>query len=125
MSCNYDCDALIATCTVLDTISCTGDRTFTQELNRYEGSACYIDSREGTRSYVVALLLSLFLGWTGIDRLYTGHVALALLKFMTFAFNWYGWALDFILLLTQRTSPVNGVWVVPDYLPRLWRPTRW
>ncbi len=90
------------------------------------GSVCDFQTPESTKSYRLALVLSAFFGWSGIDRLYLGYPAIALLKFMTFGFSGLFWLFDFILIASQRVHPAGDVaWGVPDFLPRIERYTRW
>jgi TM2 domain-containing membrane protein YozV len=63
-----------------------------------------------TRKYKTALLLSIFLGWAGIDRFYVGHTPLGILKlFLCFtiwgALIW--WIIDIILFATKNVNYVK------------------
>lgn len=60
------------------------------------------------RSFVVAVLLSFFLGWLGVDRLYLGYTGLGILKLVTFG-GCGLWALiDFILILIGKMKDADG-----------------
>jgi TM2 domain-containing membrane protein YozV len=60
------------------------------------------------KEYIVALLLSLFLGYLGVDRFYTGHIGLGIGKLLTFG-GCGIWALiDFILYAVRSVNDVNG-----------------
>jgi hypothetical protein len=60
------------------------------------------------KQYLVALLLSFFLGVIGVDRFYTGHTGLGIGKLLT-AGGCGIWALiDFILYATRKVNDSNG-----------------
>lgn len=59
------------------------------------------------KNWLVALLLSIFLGALGIDRFYLGHVGLGILKLLvtivSFGFlAWIWWIIDIILIATKH-----------------------
>lgn len=61
------------------------------------------------KEYLVALLLSLFLGYLGVDRFYTGHIGLGVGKLLTFG-GCGIWALiDFILYAIRNVTDSNGL----------------
>lgn len=60
------------------------------------------------KSYVTALLLSLFLGGLGVDRFYLGYTGLGIAKLLTFG-GLGIWALiDFIMIATREITAANG-----------------
>lgn len=63
------------------------------------------------KSYLVALLLSLFLGGFGIDRFYLGHTGLGVAKLLL-CWGTFGiwWAIDVILIATRRVDSSQFVW---------------
>lgn len=61
------------------------------------------------KDYMTASMLSLFLGYVGIDRFYLGYTGLGILKLMTFG-GLGLWALiDQILIITGDMKSSNGV----------------
>jgi len=60
------------------------------------------------KEWLVALLLSIFLGTFGIDRFYLGHVGLGLLKLFTFGGCGIWWLIDVILIATNSLKDAQG-----------------
>jgi len=74
-------------------------------------------NRNGYR-YDTALLLSVFLGWLGADRLYLGHVGMGAVKMVTLGFFFIGHLVDIILVATQTVKPIdNSNYIVGFYGP--------
>jgi len=59
------------------------------------------------RSYIVGLLLSIFLGFLGIDRFYVNHIGLGILKFFTVGGFGIWWFIDIINFATKNVSYVK------------------
>lgn len=65
--------------------------------------------------FSIAVLLSVFLGWLGIDRFYLGYPAIGLLKLCTFGFMFLGHLVDLLLIAIQVVGPSDGSAYVVDY----------
>jgi hypothetical protein len=63
---------------------------------------------EHPKNHIVALLLSIFLGYLGIDRFYLGHIGVGIAKlllcWLTFGI-W--WLIDVILIATRKVKNVT------------------
>ena len=60
------------------------------------------------KSWVAALLLSIFLGELGIDRFYLGKIGTGILKLITFGGLGIWWLIDLILIATNSMTDSNG-----------------
>ncbi len=58
--------------------------------------------------WVTALLLSIFLGWLGIDRFYLGKIGTGILKLITFGGFGIWWLIDLILIATNSMTDKQG-----------------
>jgi len=61
------------------------------------------------RNFVLALLLSIFLGWLGIDRFYVNHVGLGLLKLFTVGGFGIWWIIDIVMFATKNVRYVKFI----------------
>lgn len=66
-------------------------------------------------SYETALMLSVFLGMFGVDRVYLGYYAIGLAKFCTLGFLFLGQLIDIVLIATQTVGPADGSHYVISY----------
>jgi len=60
------------------------------------------------KSKGVAIVLSLFLGILGIDRLYLGYIGMGILKLITFGLVGILWLIDLIRIIAGNLRPKNG-----------------
>lgn len=60
------------------------------------------------RSWLIALLLSIFLGQLGIDRFYLGYIGTGILKLITLGGCGVWWLIDVILIVTNKLNDVDG-----------------
>jgi TM2 domain-containing membrane protein YozV len=70
---------------------------------------------ESEKSWGIALVLSLFLGFCGADRFYLGDAILGLLKFVTLGGVGIWWVVDIVLLICGRMKDADGGVVRPLY----------
>jgi TM2 domain-containing membrane protein YozV len=63
------------------------------------------------KSYLVALLLSVFLGGLGIDRFYLGHIGLGVAKLLLcWATLGIWWIIDVILIAMRKVDSSQFRW---------------
>jgi TM2 domain-containing membrane protein YozV len=62
----------------------------------------------GGKDWLVALLLSIFLGGLGVDRFYLGYVGLGILKLVTCGGAGVWAIVDIILIATGKMTDKNG-----------------
>jgi TM2 domain-containing membrane protein YozV len=60
------------------------------------------------RDWLVTLLLAIFVGKFGVDRFYTGHIGLGLLKLFTCGGFGIWWMIDIILIAVGSYRDSDG-----------------
>ena len=63
---------------------------------------------DAPKEWLVALLLSIFLGTFGVDRFYLGHVGLGIGKLLTFGGCGIWWLIDVILIAVGNVTDAKG-----------------
>ena len=63
---------------------------------------------DAPKDWLVALLLSIFLGTFGVDRFYLGHVGLGIGKLLTFGGCGIWWLIDVILIAVGNVTDSKG-----------------
>jgi len=61
------------------------------------------------RDFLSALLLSIFLGWLGMDRFYLGRIGTGVLKLVTFGGLGIWWLIDVIMIATRSLTDADGL----------------
>jgi TM2 domain-containing membrane protein YozV len=61
------------------------------------------------RDFLSALLLSIFLGWLGMDRFYLGWTGLGVLKLLTVGGLGIWWVIDIVLVATGNLRDRDGL----------------
>jgi len=71
-----------------------------KEKNQQENS--------GRKSQMVAIILSIFVGWLGVDRFYLGLIGTGIIKLLTLGGWGIWWLIDVILIATNKLKDKEG-----------------
>ncbi|KAK2191891.1 hypothetical protein NP493_43g03052 [Ridgeia piscesae] len=99
-------------CLPTEGIFCNGQTHTGQTVGFYKEVPCRWTNG---KKFSTALLLSVFLGWLGIDRFYLGYPAIGLAKFCTFGFMFVGHLIDILLIAIQAVGPSDRSDYIVDY----------
>uniref|UniRef100_A0A0M3JSQ9 TM2 domain-containing protein n=1 Tax=Anisakis simplex TaxID=6269 RepID=A0A0M3JSQ9_ANISI len=92
-------------CEVAPNLECIGLLNGTNRFEKVIANGCKYSSG---LNYSTALLLSVFLGWLGIDRFYLGYYAIGLLKMFSLGCFTILYLTDIILIALQLLGPADG-----------------
>jgi DNA-directed RNA polymerase subunit RPC12/RpoP len=79
-----------------------------EEMSATQATETSLARSPSSRSWTVALVLSLFLGFLGVDRLYLGQVGLGVAKFLTAGGFGVWWVIDCVLIALRRAKDSDG-----------------
>ena len=68
----------------------------------------------GSRKFIVAVLLSVFVGSLGVDRFYLGLIGTGILKLLTLGGCGIWWLIDLILIATDNLKDADGKYLQHD-----------
>ncbi|HIH04853.1 TPA: TM2 domain-containing protein [Candidatus Woesearchaeota archaeon] len=66
------------------------------------------------RKFIIALLLSIFVGAFGVDRFYMGLIGTGILKLITLGGCGVWWLIDLILIATNQLRDADGNYLEKD-----------
>jgi TM2 domain-containing membrane protein YozV len=70
--------------------------------------AAHVLADDRRRSWMLAVLLSVFLGTLGIDRFYLGYTGLGVLKLLTCGGFGLWWVIDAVMLVVNGLPDAQG-----------------
>lgn len=116
LNCNVDNSVTVA-CKVANGIHCSGLLNGTQFFQLLKPNSC---SYHAHLHHSTALLLSIFLGFLGIDRIYLGYYAIGIIKMFSLGGLFVLWLIDVVLIALQLLLPADGSgYIINYYGPRV------
>ena len=67
-----------------------------------------INNDKSGKSFLITVLLSVFVGSLGVDRFYLGYIGTGVLKLVTFGGLGIWWLIDLIRIATRSLGPADG-----------------
>ncbi|VDL76394.1 unnamed protein product [Nippostrongylus brasiliensis] len=110
-SCNAD-NSVTYICKVANGIHCIGLLNGTRSFQLTKPNEC---SANAHLHHSTALLLSIFLGFLGIDRIYLGYYAVGLMKMFSLGGLFIIWLVDVVLIALQILQPADGSGYIINY----------
>ncbi|TAH39797.1 MAG: TM2 domain-containing protein [Planctomycetota bacterium] len=86
-----------------------GDTMLRKESGGYWFPAKELPGLFSDKEWLVALLLSIFIGWLGVDRFYVGQTGLGIVKLLTCGGFGIWYLIDVILFATNQVRDPNGL----------------
>ncbi|KAJ1367794.1 hypothetical protein KIN20_028786 [Parelaphostrongylus tenuis] len=116
LNCNED-NSVTVTCKTATGIQCLGLLNGTRFFHLKVPNSC---SYNAHIHHSTALLLSLFLGFLGIDRMYLGYYAVGIIKMFSLGGLFVLWLVDVVLIALQLLLPADGSgYIINYYGPRV------
>ena len=111
-NCSKETRTVEVPCFPVSGLTCDGHQYNGSTVGFYQEVPCKWTSGQ---EFNTALLLSVFLGWCGVDRFYLGYPAIGLVKFATVGFMLLGTFVDILLIALQVVKPADESDYVIDY----------
>uniref|UniRef100_A0A8R1DI92 TM2 domain-containing protein n=1 Tax=Caenorhabditis japonica TaxID=281687 RepID=A0A8R1DI92_CAEJA len=109
-------NSILVMCETADYLNCIGKDQF-GFFNKTISDGCHYNAHA---NFSTAVLLSIFLGFFGIDRIYLGYYAIGLIKMFSLGGLFVFWLIDIVLITLQLFGPADGTWyAMPLYGPRI------
>lgn len=88
--------------------NCGAETIATQEICVKCGVRLAGGAGGGDKDWLMALLLSIFVGYFGVDRFYMGYTGLGILKLITGGGCGVWWLIDVIMIATDSLKDAKG-----------------
>lgn len=92
-------------------------QNFQKVIDQYAESSEAVEAKKALmqleqiklRKWSTTLLLSIFLGWAGVDRFYLGYIGGGFIKLFTFGGLYIWWLIDIVRIATNNLRDANGM----------------